>query len=296
MKYVQIKDNIGYIVSSTNIGIVLDGENVLAIDTGLDKRSSNLIIKFLEKNNLKLQYLLNTHSHSDHTGGNFYLQEETGCKIIAPNLEDYFVQNQFLKPYYIYSGSKPPKQLTNKFMQAKESKVFKTIEKEETFSFGKYTIKSINLNGHTLNHLGFLVNGILFSGDTLIGENKLSKTKMSYYIDVENLLNSFNIIENLEFDFLVPSHGSHSQKNRDIIDFNREKVALINRLILDNTKEDISEEILFSKVFNELGMKIRTLTEFYLMKPTLMAHISYLNDKNKLKFIVKNNRIYYNSQ
>ncbi|MGM0641067.1 MAG: MBL fold metallo-hydrolase [Thermotogota bacterium] len=296
MKYVEIKNNIGYIASSTNIGIIIDGTNVLAIDTGLDKRSSSLILKFLEKNNLHLEYLLNTHSHSDHTGGNYYLQKETNCKIITPDLEDYFVQNQFLKPYYIYSGTKPPRHLTNKFMQSKDSKVFKTLKKGELFSFGGIEIKAIDLNGHTFNHLGYLIEGVLFSGDTLIGENKLSKTKMSYYIDVENLLKSFNTIENLEFDILIPSHGSHSYKNKEIVDFNREKVAIINRLIIDNTREDISEEDLFSKVFDELGMKIRTLTEYYLMKPTLMSHISYLNDKKRLKIIVKNNKIYYNSQ
>ena len=295
MKYIEIKNNIGYIASSTNIGIIKDKKDILAIDTGLDKRSSNLILKYLDKNNLKLKFLLNTHSHSDHTGGNYYLQQETGCKIITPNLEDYFVQNQFLKPYYIYSGSKPPKQLTNKFMQSKKSEVFKTIKIGETFSFGNKIIKAIDLNGHTFNHLGYLIDGVLFSGDTLIGENRLSKTKMSYYVDVEKLLNSFNTILNLSFDILVPSHGSHNEKNQEIINFNREKVALINRLIIDNTKEEISEEELFSKVFDDLGMKIRTLTEFYLMKPTLMAHISYLSDKNKLKFIVKNNKIYYNS-
>jgi len=180
-------------------------------------------------------------------------------------------------------------------MQSKKSEVFKTIKIGETFSFGNKKIKAIDLNGHTFNHLGYLIDGVLFSGDTLIGENRLSKTKMSYYVDVEKLLNSFNTILNLSFDILVPSHGSHNEKNQEIINFNREKVALINRLIIDNTKEEISEEELFSKVFDDLGMKIRTLTEFYLMKPTLMAHISYLSDKNKLKFIVKNNKIYYNS-
>jgi DNA-binding transcriptional ArsR family regulator len=81
----------------------------------------------------------------------------------------------------------------------------------------------------------------------------------------------------------------------NLINFNREKVAIINRLIIDSTVNEINEEDLFSKIFTELGMNIRTITEFFLMKPTLMAHISYLSDKNKIKILVKNNKIYYKS-
>lgn len=295
MKFIEIKENIGYIAAATNMGIIINNNETLLIDTGLDKRSANLAIKFLEKNNLELKYLLNTHSHSDHTGGNYYLQEYTKCKIITPDLEDYFVENQFLKPYYIYSGANTPKQLKNKFMQSKDSKVFKTLKKGENFEFGDFNIKVVDLNGHTFNHLGYLVNGILFSGDSIIGENKLSSTKMSYYIDVVKVLDSFNYLEELNYEYLVPSHGEYCEKNKEIIDFNREKVAIINRLMIDNTEEEISEEELFSEIFNELDMNIRTTTEFYLMKASLMAHISYLNDKNKVKYIVKNNKIFYKS-
>lgn len=293
MKYVELKKNMGYIVSSTNIGVLKNGEEIMVIDTGLDSRSSKLIMKFLGKNELKLKYILNTHSHSDHTGGNYYLQKETDCKIITPYLEDYFVENQFLKPFYVYSGSNTPKQLKNKFMQSKDSKVFKTIKKDEIFNFGEHEILAVDLNGHTYNHLGYLISGVLFSGDVVISEDRLSKTKMSYYVDVEKLMDSLNLLNELEYELIVPSHGNHSEKNNELVNYNREKIALINRLIIDIAKEEINEEKLFSKVFSELDMNIRTTTEFFLMRSTLMAHISYLNDKNKIKIIVKNNKIYY---
>jgi len=293
LKYVELKNNIGYIVFPTNIGILKNGKEIMVIDTGLDSRSSKLILKFLEDNDLNLKYILNTHSHSDHSGGNYYLQKETDCKIITPYLEDYFVENQFLKPIYVYSGATAPKQLKNRFMQSKDSKVFKTINKDEIFNFGEHEILAVDLNGHTYNHLGYIVNGVLFSGDAVISEDNLSKTKMSYYVDVEKLMDSINLLSKLEYELILPSHGKHSEKNKELLNYNREKIALINRLIIDITKEEINEEDLFSKVFTELDMNIRTTTEFFLMRSTLMAHISYLSDKNKIKIIVKNNRIYY---
>jgi hydroxyacylglutathione hydrolase len=40
------------------------------------------IINFLRKENLKLVYIINTHSHSDHTAGNNELASQTGAKIM----------------------------------------------------------------------------------------------------------------------------------------------------------------------------------------------------------------------
>jgi hydroxyacylglutathione hydrolase len=40
------------------------------------------IINFLQKENLKLIYIINTHSHSDHTAGNKELALQTGAKIM----------------------------------------------------------------------------------------------------------------------------------------------------------------------------------------------------------------------
>ncbi len=40
------------------------------------------IINFLQKENLKLIYIINTHSHSDHTAGNNELASQTGAKIM----------------------------------------------------------------------------------------------------------------------------------------------------------------------------------------------------------------------
>ena len=40
------------------------------------------IINFLQKENLKLKYIINTHAHSDHTAGNNELASQTGAEIM----------------------------------------------------------------------------------------------------------------------------------------------------------------------------------------------------------------------
>ncbi len=49
----------------------------------VDPSESSPIINEIEKNNLKLKYILNTHHHYDHVGGNKVLKEKYNCKIVG---------------------------------------------------------------------------------------------------------------------------------------------------------------------------------------------------------------------
>ena len=49
----------------------------------VDPSESGPLIKSLEKLNLKLKYILNTHHHFDHIDGNLTLKEKYKCKIIG---------------------------------------------------------------------------------------------------------------------------------------------------------------------------------------------------------------------
>ena len=68
-----LQDNYSYlIIDETN-------KNACVIDPG----ESIPIINFVENNNIKLKYILNTHHHYDHIGGNLELKEKYGSKIVA---------------------------------------------------------------------------------------------------------------------------------------------------------------------------------------------------------------------
>ena len=68
-----LQDNYSYlIIDETN-------KNACVIDPG----ESIPIINFVENNNIKLKYILNTHHHYDHIGGNLELKEKYKSKIVA---------------------------------------------------------------------------------------------------------------------------------------------------------------------------------------------------------------------
>ena len=65
-----LKDNFSYIVHNNQEALVIDPSE------------SNPVIKSLEKLNLKVKYILNTHHHFDHIDGNLSLKEKSNVKAI----------------------------------------------------------------------------------------------------------------------------------------------------------------------------------------------------------------------
>ena len=64
------------------IPCLIDNYSYIIIDKNnkktcvIDPSESEPVINFLEKNNLKLNWILNTHHHYDHVGGNSELKKK----------------------------------------------------------------------------------------------------------------------------------------------------------------------------------------------------------------------------
>ena len=80
MKIIIVKcliDNFSY--------IIYDEETSLA--AVVDPSEAQPIIDEIEKNNLKLKYIFNTHHHYDHVGGNSILKEKYNCKVVGYEMD-----------------------------------------------------------------------------------------------------------------------------------------------------------------------------------------------------------------
>jgi len=90
-----LQDNYSYlIIDETN-------KNACVVDPG----ESIPIIDFIKNNNINLKYILNTHHHYDHIGGNLELKKKYGSKIVAfkddkdriPEIDIFVQDNQIWK-------------------------------------------------------------------------------------------------------------------------------------------------------------------------------------------------------
>lgn len=133
MLFKQLKyrgDNFSYIIAdeSTGKAVVVDPSG-----------NQDALIRFIKDQKLKLEYIINTHGHGDHTAGNEILKSAFGAKIVAHRIS--------------------------------QTKKDVSIDDGDVLNVGKIPIKVIHTPGHTPDSICLLVDGKVLTGDTLfVGE------------------------------------------------------------------------------------------------------------------------------
>lgn len=117
--------------------------------------SADRIVAFVRENNLKVEWILETHAHADHLSAAPYLRKQLGGKIaIGENIrtvQGVFKQVFNLEPEFRLDGS----QFDHLF------------EEDETFRIGNLTGKALAVPGHTPADMAYLIGDAVFVGDTL---------------------------------------------------------------------------------------------------------------------------------
>jgi hydroxyacylglutathione hydrolase len=72
-----LEDNYGYLVHDHASGLT----------AAIDSPSVAAITEALQQKGWRLDYILNTHHHGDHAGGNLELKAKTGCRIVGARID-----------------------------------------------------------------------------------------------------------------------------------------------------------------------------------------------------------------
>ncbi|MDQ6984658.1 MAG: hydroxyacylglutathione hydrolase, partial [Ghiorsea sp.] len=125
-----LRDNYIYIIQDRHSPIVC------VVDPALAKP----VIEACEKLGLKPTHVLNTHHHWDHTDGNEELVKTYQSKVVANQAD----------------ASRIPH-------------ISQRLAADSSFKLGNLHIQSMDVPGHTLGHISFVIDDALFCGDTLFG-------------------------------------------------------------------------------------------------------------------------------
>ena len=151
-----LKDNYSYLIIDEN------NNSACVIDPG----ESTPIIKFIESNNIKLKYILNTHHHFDHIGGNKELKNKFGSIVLG--FEDDL------------------NRIPEIDVPLKDNQIWKAEN---------FVSKIIHTPGHTSGHIcfHFFNEKLVFTGDTLFSLGCGRIFEGTY----EEMFNSLNKIKSL---------------------------------------------------------------------------------------------------
>jgi hydroxyacylglutathione hydrolase len=127
-------------------------KSAVVIDPGDE---ADKILLSLAESNLTVKYILNTHGHFDHVGGNKKMKEATGAEILihagdAPMLEQLSTASM---AFGLSVENSPPAD--------------RTIDEGDQIKFGDITLNVIHTPGHSPGGVAFSADGIVFVGDSL---------------------------------------------------------------------------------------------------------------------------------
>lgn len=117
--------------------------------------SADRIIEYVNSNNLKVTWLIETHAHADHISAAPYLQERLGGKL-AIGAEIVRVQEVFGKLFNAGTD-----------FERDGSQFDHLFSDGETFHLGKIEGVALHVPGHTPADMAFIIGDAAFVGDTI---------------------------------------------------------------------------------------------------------------------------------
>jgi glyoxylase-like metal-dependent hydrolase (beta-lactamase superfamily II) len=127
-------------------------KEAVVIDPGDD---TDRILLALADLSLKVKYIINTHGHFDHVGGNRKMKAATGADILIHSLDAHMLGalSSTAAAWGLSTDDSPPPD--------------RTVEDGDRIDFGTLALTVIHTPGHSPGGISLYTDGYVFVGDTL---------------------------------------------------------------------------------------------------------------------------------
>ncbi len=286
MEIKQIDTNF-FISDATNIGIVETKNGFAIIDAGIDKDKGKKIKKIIEEKGIKPTYLILTHHHADHTGGARFLKEYFNLKVISSKIEKVFIENPILEPIYLSLGANPKKTFLSKWIKAEEV----SVDFDEFSLEIPKDIQLLDLSGHSIGMLGVKAKNFIYASDSFFSKEILDKYIIPYFHNFDKFLEKLEFLKNLDFDYILPSHGNLLTKMEsiDVINYNIKRLNEIRENVLDILKEPKT----VCEILKDLNLPMHDEVVYTLIESSVIALLQSLESQNLVKTEVKESTLLY---
>ena len=194
-----------YVVKDPNSNSCAVIDSVMDFDYAagrLTYEHADNIIRYIQDNDLKLEWLIETHVHADHLSGAPYIQRELGGKI-GVGAKITIVQDTFGKVFN--EGTE---------FQRDGSQFDRLFEDGDTYQIGSLEVTTLATPGHTPACMTHVVGNSAFIGDTMFMPDSGSARADFPGGDAETLYDSIQKILALPDDtrlFMCHDYGAHGR-------------------------------------------------------------------------------------
>jgi hydroxyacylglutathione hydrolase len=187
------KVNGGGPIHEGNVYLIIDEVPVL-IDAG---RNAEAILGNVEKliDSKKIEFIILTHCHHDHTAGVPALKEATGAKVLIGEGEVCDIGDDVATGSYQY-GEEPA-----------DFGVDGALDEGDLINLGEWSLSVLGTPGHSPGSISLYEPRakVLFSGDTLLPHGNIGRTRRSGEM-VKELVSSVERLAGLDVLVLYPGH------------------------------------------------------------------------------------------
>jgi glyoxylase-like metal-dependent hydrolase (beta-lactamase superfamily II) len=215
--------------ADTYVYFLFSNKKCLLIDSGNSEAPKKYILPSLRKNGIDpgdIKFLVNTHAHIDHSGGNFFIKKISGALIMAHELDVHWIEDhkkqfqdrfQPYKKFYLIT-----KEMEKAYFKdiGREVKVDRVLKEGDVVDFEDYTLRVIHTPGHSPGSISLYDEDkkILFTSDAVQGRGPSHQTiPLPLYENVKDYLNTLDKLSKLNVQTLFTAHH-FAPFNKSVLD------------------------------------------------------------------------------
>lgn len=280
---VKVGNKTYYVSGPFHVGVyVLDKEThsgkkqVVLIDSGVDSTVAKVIDKLLIDNNFYVKYIINTHYHADHSGGNSYFKEKYNCEIYATKINAALISNYDICPAIIW-GAVPVNEVLNNYFYATPTEA---IDIDSVKIPGD--LELISIPGHCIDMVAVRTSDdVLFVGDGVVSKDTLDKHPLTYLYDVEKHLETLNKLKEIKASLYIGYHAEPVKKIKPLVDANIKGVHDNINSIKQICSVPRSIDEIISIFFTQKGFKL-SMYKYAVEGGIIKTYVTYLYNKGEL--------------
>ena len=132
---------VGMLLTNCYVVGQVETREAIVIDPGTDRETEvKKILKEIEFNSLKIKYIVNTHGHPDHIGGNKIFREATNAPILIHEYDASLLKGPFAD---------------------------RMLHDGDSVQVGGIVLRVLHTPGHSRGSISLVGNNVVFTGDTL---------------------------------------------------------------------------------------------------------------------------------
>ncbi len=286
MELTRLGERTFYVAGPANVGgVILENGRVALIDSGIDEKYATRLFELLSDYRFKVAYILNTHAHADHIGGNNFFATRCNCRIFAAKLEAPTIRQPLIQSAVLFAGS-PIQDLMNRFIIADPSPV--EVFPGDQFELDGVNIRLLDLPGHSVNQKGFLIDDVAFVADTLFPEAFFKKQRLPFSYDPQMHTQTLEKMRTLSAKTFVGGHFPATGNIATLIASNLQHVDRAMSFMRELLRVPQSQDHVVKAFLDHFGMK-KVGWEYYLYRATVNGYLSSLYRRGEVKYRVLDN-------